>query len=206
LDRQGIFGTPQRNSASTKFFPREIVEHISDQYISVDQLSKDLTIPKATIQFAARTNYESIDAIEGVRLVVLIKKSDIEIIQKEIILLDSAKSDMKSNRLRYTEETEDVIHIKGACEKLGKGIGTVRAYRNIGAIRCHPVKHSLLSTRDVCHFQKDYATPSDLAKELEIPRRRVLTVLETYGVFPISGPLIDGKKTLFTDDQVFLQT
>lgn len=193
LGQQGYFGTSQRNSKSTKFYERQEVESIADKYISVNQLSKDLNTPKSSIQTAIRLNIDSIDAIEGIRLFALINKSDTWIIQKEIALLDSAKKDAKSRRLCYVDEAEDVIHINEASKELGICIAAISAYRDIGAIKCHPAKHYLLSSRDVSRFETDYATPTVLAKELEIPRRRVFNVLEKYTIFPISGPLIDGK-------------
>lgn len=190
--KQGIFN-PTIKVECYRYYSRDAVNLFNSTFIKVRDVSTEFGFSIPKIRTAIRLSNSNIDYVNNFSgNPLFLRRDHLPALQEKMSMAPKMRR-TKITRRVYITTQENTMHIKKAAEYLGINEYTLQLYRDLGAITCNPDHPQLVSVASVKKFYRDYATPKTLGRELEIPYNKVAHLLEPLGVFPISGPNLDGQ-------------
>lgn len=200
LMRHCALGKKQVQYSKT-YLPKESVDEFADNHIRTSTLRRRLKVSASTIQLALQRlsiSYPLFSDWYGPPFFIDLK--DLSAIEKTIKSFPSIKSKLKHAARRVcTSPSTPFIKLAKAASILRVHVRTIRYYVDIGTLSHHPDSVGLVSHEDVLKFHQEFATPSDLGRELNISSKMVTRVMQGLGISPMAGPYITGAVSQIFD-------
>jgi excisionase family DNA binding protein len=200
LSKIGVL-TPVAKIRSRPYYDKDSVTTFQASFISTRMLASQLGM--TTIQIInALIHCESIKPqINGSGTPYLIRTNEIQTVLEALNTTPPRTNSLKDQLkvIRCNAQNMPTITLDQAADHLRVHRSTVIYYRDIGLIRCSTANSRVFAFEDVSNFNKLYATPSALGKELYIPTTKVTRVLEAHKVRAISGKFVNGNVSTIYD-------